>query len=660
MAVFPGDELRFSPEAREHLGHFVSELIDDLEAQQSVYMERLRVWRRWYEARPISEQRAEPFEGASNLIIPYIRWQSDAVSARLINTIFAREEKVWVARSTNEAFRKQYATSIAEFMNWGANGNEYDLLTPCSSWISGIPPYGGEVLFLSWMVREKFLFTPGRGGRPKPQRVTLGRGPYIEHIPRTQMLWQVDRPIQESPIVVRQSFLSWGEVLSRIGPAGWNEEDVEACKGYTSGMSQSAQTRQQRLADRGLGGEDPYDPYDYREVWIDWPLLNQSGFDEIVRLDDTEDGVQSVPLVVTLHRETKRVVRVIAKPYFMPGQPFYHATYRPGDDPTAPEGLCRILEHLQRGITTMMNQAIDATTIANSIVGVTTNPQLASMRLSPNRFLKVANMNEITFPVLTKHVTPDLALINFLVAVGERLTGMSDPSLGRETRYGGHPSPAASTMAMLQESREPLRVTGRMIRREMSRLGVDIATLYQQHEVDADKIRRAIGDEDGAKVTEWMFPGDQPLHGNLELDLRAISDVSNPEAEFQRAMIVDQLSSNYFSRILQALTVAGNPQAPPVVKGAAMRSIEAMTTSFTRVLEAAEVDEIEEFLFRINQGGQPGAAAIAELRNVATQRLGGLAEAGVQPPVLAPFGGAQTLPMGANGGAPPGFGNAPA
>jgi hypothetical protein len=653
--LYPGDQLNLSSEALDSLGGFLTELLEDLEQQHSGYLRKLEVWRKWYRAIPKTENRAEPFEGASSIVVPIIRYMSDAVSARHINTIFAREEKIWVSRSENEVFREKYAKPISDFMNWAGNGNDYDLLTPTSSWVTEIPPYGDSIMYLSWRKREKFLFAPGQGGRPKPHRVVMSRGPYIEHLPRSQVLWQADRQIQESDIVSRQAFYSWGELSSIARTAKWNIEQVEASKGRTLGASRTRDSREQRLEQQGLSlfGPQAHEPYDIREVWIEWPLLSSRGtpqFDEIYRFGSQKADEPTIPLVVTLCRDSRRVFRVVAKPYYIPGWPFYRGVYKPGDDPTAADGLCRILEHIQRGVTTMTNQAIDAMSLANAIFAVTINPTLATQRLSLNRFLKVENMGDISFPNFAKHFTPDLQFITFLLGIGERLTGVNDPTLGRETRMGGHPSPATSTLAMLNESREPLRLTGRVIRHELSRLGLDIATLYQQFESGEDgKIERAIGPTDATAVKEWLFPTDEPLAGNLELDLRAMSDVFNPEAEFQRAMLVDQLLGNYYSRVIQALSVASNPKAPPPIVEAALKSIDALTKSFAHVLEAADVDEVEGFLMKLNTGAPANAGEIERLRNAATAGLGRLEGAGVQPPVLPLPVGASQLPMGTDG-----------
>jgi hypothetical protein len=232
------------------------------------------------------------------------------------------------------------------------------------------------------------------------------------------------------------------------------------------------------------------------------------------------------------------------------------------------------------------------------------------------------------------------------LAMSERISGVADPNLGREVRLGGHPSPATSTLTLLHESRELLRAGSRILRREFGRLGSDIASLYQQYEKNPEKILLALGRTDGEKVLRWLDPESPPVAGNLQLQLRALSDVHNPDVELQRAMMVDQVVGNYYSRVLQALSVAANPQAPPPIQQAAIQGIQALTRSFSGVLEAAEVDQLEELLFKIRSGGQ---SAVNEVTNAVTERLRGVGGAGPQPALPAIPGGAPEAALGPDG-----------
>ena len=86
-------------------------------------------------------------------------------------------------------------------------------------------------------------------------------------------------------------------------------------------------------------------------------------------------------------------------------------------------------------------------------------------------------------------------------------------------------------------------------------------------------------------------------------------------------------------------------QAPPALQAAmlkgAIQSIKGQTKAHLRFLEAGDVDDLEQFVFQLeqNEGGNS-----ADIRNAA----GGLAE------IASARGGAEGAPMGAPGGMAPG------
>jgi hypothetical protein len=237
-----------------------------------------------------------------------------------------------------------------------------------------------------------------------------------------------------------------------------------------------------------------------------------------------------------------------------------------------------------------------------------------------------------------KNIAPDMALFAQLNVLAERLTGINDPALGRETRMGGHPAPATSTLSLLQEGKKLDLVGIRSIRQAISKLGVYLATLYQQYETDVEKIVRAVGQEDGALVAQWLSP-DQQVLGNLELDLAAISETMNPQADQQKYLAIFQITGNFYAMVTQFLQLAGNPQAPKALVMAMTQGLEALQESYKKILESGDIDDVKSFLLDLDQLNR----SIFESRE-ATQR--------------AAQESASRGPQGANGGAQGGVGQA--
>jgi hypothetical protein len=643
QAVHPGEELNFPERAK--LGGLIGELVQDLENQHAKYLRRLKIWRDWWRAVPTSEVRNEPWRGASNIILPVIRIHADGVSSRYINTIFSGKD-VWIGKSRNEDFKRAFLPHVPDFLNWAANDNDYNLFTPVAQWLTEGVPLGSSVMALSWERRQRWMFLPGEGGKPRSQLVNLGEGPMVRQFSRENILWQADRTIEDSEIVATQTFLSPTELAMNAQLYGWDEEATSIARGVTNPTSLSAQNRGEHLLNQGIS-QDPeaYAPHDVRTVWLTMPLLRSMGFDLPDRADK---DARHIPIVATIHMDTRQLLSVKAKPYLTTSWPFYEMTYRTNES----DGLAKMLEHIQRAATTLVNQSIDANTLANSILAVTSDPNFAAERFTPGKIPLVQNVADVREVKLSKIVTPDIALINLLLAMAERVSGINDPSLGREIRMGGHPSPATSTMALLQEARRILLTGMKQIRVELSRLGMDKALLYQQFEVQEDKINRALGERDGAAVQEFIFPSGQTasLPGNLELDLKAIDEITSPDAERQKALMVMQVNAAYFSQVMTALNVArqAGQQGAPEIAQVAIQSIQALTESQRQFLHVSDVDEVEQYLADLS-GQQPGAT-IEAFQQAAGDRLQELASGPAGPVVPAGLPGA---PTGANGGAGP-------
>lgn len=640
--VVPGDALELSEKERTRLGGFLCELGSDLEQQHAHLIKNIDVWWDWVEAKPKQARRTDPFDGSSNLVIPLIGMHSDAIKARFQNIIFGAPD-LWTFRTRNEDY-EPVARGVTDFLNWAADDNEFDLFTPACMWLDECVPIGSSVMMLSWTSRRRQVFVPGDGGKPRPVSVELGRGPTLTHIPREQVLWQPGRAISDSEYVYIQSWKTWGDLVGLEQSGGIDTDLLDKVKPCDGSSSYSSEIWNKKLSSSGISG-DTSKLYDIRQVWIEQPVLKGMKFEQ---LGEQDSKTPAIPLCVTYDHTSGTVLKVMAKPYYTRSWPFYEAQFRSSARGPNSGGVAKRLEHLQRGVTTMANQAIDVVTQANSVTMLTSDRQFMTKRFVPGRPIYVNQLDTVREIVLSKQIVPDVTLINMMMAMAERVTGINDPSLGRETRHGGHPSPATSTALMLQESKEMFRATIKQLRLQFGRMAEDIATLYQQFESGTSgKIERALGTADGAVVKKWLIPTG-PISGNIEFDLRAVSDNLNPEAEREQAIFTMQAVASYYGQVMQALQVAAHPNSPPPVKMAATRSIEALTAGFEKVLSAAQVDDVKKFVLQLRESNF-GPETVQQVGNAVSNELGGVAAARSGRPLPAFAAGPDGLPVAPNG-----------
>ncbi len=606
----PGERLTLSTEDRLALGQTLVSMLEDMESQYDEMFKSIEVQWSQYEAELAQEIKSFPWDHASNIIVPLIRIHSDATQARY-QLLLRASDKVWVGKSLNDEFKEQKLDrSVVKWLNWAAN-NDFDFDEATEDWTLEIVTVGCGVLALGWQEKTKMVLFPGE---KKAREVLLRSGPLLEHIPREDCLWDTNYRAWDAPIFARTRRLTWPDLI-KLGNEGWDQEAIERIKGQT--LPNSSAGGNQAREDKDLrGGSDTtqrpsaFGLYDTREVWVDWSLVN--GVVDIKPPDELVEGEDLVTVVAQLHRNSGELLDLTAKPYAIDDKPFYDAYFKKRSGANSSSGTAKLLEHMQEAATTFMNQAADTVTRANTINPVTSDERIAGSRIQLNEFILTddANIKDIS---PGKNIAPDVAIMQQVNVLAERLTGITDPALGRETRMGGHPAPATSTLSLLQEGKKLDTIGVRSIRRAISKIGADLITLYQQLEQDVGKIVRAVGAEDAELVKLWMNSSER-IAGGLELNLAALSETMNPQLDQQKALGMFQITNNFYSLVLQYLQVAVNPQAPPPLVEATLKAVVALQESYEKVLETGDIDDTKKFLLDLEQliGGIVGQRAEAQ------------------------------------------------
>ena len=174
-------------------------------------------------------------------------------------------------------------------------------------------------------------------------------------------------------------------------------------------------------------------PHDIREVHLDWPMLDLLGFkgDSVPRPGHERKEVPSPPIVVTLDRNSRKIIRIIAEPYFFPFKPFFDIFYRKRSGRGHSVGIAKKLEHMQRGMTTSLNQALDARTRANAVWAKTSRKDFLNRPIDPSHPIYDPTMTSFQPFNLPTATFDDMRNMTAMQVLAERLVGQSDPARGR-------------------------------------------------------------------------------------------------------------------------------------------------------------------------------------------------------------------------------------
>lgn len=654
--IFPGEKLiqRLDRADVERLGLDLRELVRDLEREHEPLFRQLAVWWKWYEAVPRTKEKSFPFVGASNVVVPTIGTVCDALASRSLAQITAADPTYWRARSENED-NAEIARNMARYVNWQAAGNDFSLKHVLVDQLLETYVAGRSVCAIHYRRDVRPMFygrTPlGQPAMLKRALATVARGPLVEHVPREQILWDTRCRIGDAPVVVRRHEYAWTTLrdLAKLDEA-WDRGAVEAVRAFEGVEEDSADRIARVKDDLDFRDRDASDlrRHDVREIWCDWSVLGRHFEDEG---EETWGGSQ-VPFLAHLHMASGKILRLVGAPYLLLYKPFVDFRFRGG------RSAAKRLEMIQSIQTTAVNQEIDAGTRRNALWGKTTNPKLNRQPIDPSKWL-VVDPGDATEPFPMPNYTQSaLSLLVAMQTMAERWMGSSDPLLGRDTRSGGHPAPATSTLALLEQVNVMSAGTDVLLQEELSRVGEAIAILDQQFETDeGGKLSRVLGAADAAKVGPFLFP-DEPIPGNYVFQLAALSRTENPDSEMRRALMVLQAYQNYGALTGQGMMVIGSPQASPQLKALWAKLIQGAGDLLGRFLDASNVDNSEDYLLELSQLGIDTRNAFAQFSGEAARLA---ATGGAGGPGAAPPGGLGAVsaaggPLGAGAGASRGNG----
>lgn len=650
-----GDPIPLTEAQSEALGKQLVELTEEAESQHAGYFADIAIWHEWYEAKPFSKTKSVPWPGASNIVVPFIRSQADPLAARATLSIFSSAKLWW--GTTESMYWKDRIPHVFGYLNLTANRgfSTFDSWDPACLEMYVI---GEAVVGQRWAEHRK-SFVLGKDRKPKT--VVTRVGPEFYHRPREEWLWNRAKQVHQSEYVIEQCPMTWTDLVCQTaGPNGWDKPAVDAIKTQPGLMGPGQTARRARLAAQGVPDESyahVSNLYDIRQATIDWPLFTSLDKGKELKrpthIFDTpvEEDVH-VQVVVHFHRISGKILRAIYDPNILPEKPFYGIQYRRRTSAAGGSvGIAKIGEHIQRGLSTHINQGFDAVTMGNSMKYITSNKELANRVWSPNTIPFVQDLTQFQELSGQKNILPDIQALNALQAIGERAIGQADPNLGREVRLGGHPQPATNFLGITEQSQMNNSRPMKNIRMALSRAGQDRAMMAQLYENnEGDWLQAAFDADDAGHIMEFL-ESDEPIYGNLNFDVHALSEIHNPDAERQQAILIDQVTTNYFITVSRFVEMMANPQVAPPVKEVLRQAVLAKTTTLKRFLESSDVDDIESYVLQLGQA----RAANEDLLSSVAQRLGvGPGGPGGAPgavPGAAPVPGGPPAPPGGPEGA---------
>lgn len=445
--------IRLGASAKERLQRELMSLIPKMLDAMMPRLERVASGVRRWEAK--SKKRTWPLGPmTSSVRIPFVPIIYDSIKARGMNSFLSQDRDINISAINEDAIPGLVDPDTGKPLTWFdvANALEQYLLFEYSS--SGQVPYrdfveslwdegamtGTAVPSVSWESFTEFDFPLGATSMKQAMRAFKQDNLCLEVIPAENLLFPtgyVDPRMRRWPIVSHRFMLRPSEIRDRVEVAGWDADAVNEF--LTSAPSENVF---EAILDEHDSMFNEFAELWLCESWMRFPL----------------DGKNEYKIVVTHALDRPELIfNVSGWPYAHGRSKFSRAfRYIKRRNKFLGMGIPERLEGIDEALSTVINQIIDAGTIANvPIWSVDENvPGVHDIRdLYPGAVVKRGDDMNAIMPLKNLGPGPDIfEITNVLRDFGERLAHVSDYSLGRESMQIGKEGTATGILALLRET----------------------------------------------------------------------------------------------------------------------------------------------------------------------------------------------------------------
>lgn len=567
----------------EDVTNWISAELELAKNRRNDMVDRLNMLNRTYEAQPEEARKTFPWDGACNLVVPVAATAVETVFTRITGSIFGAGD-LYAGRSRSGNWADA-VEPIVTWLNW-VSTNVFDAEEIYGRWILSCIKNGTSVLKLPWSRKIREVRYMDSNGGMMTGQVVLHDGPDPQFVPLQDFFWSVDadstRDIQNCEWVAHRFRNTWKQI--KDAEYSGDYLDVDRIKANKRTQFEDSETDVQDIT-----GNQPNEPGDYElwEVWGSYPIDDSGALAEIV---------------VTIHLETRTVIRAVYNFYRHQERPFFLLHFFPRENSLISIGLVEMLVPIQEEITALHRSRIDNATIANSkIYKRKTGANVGLDDIYPGAIIDVENEDDLTNMDMGQQHNTLLLEEQHTNTIGEKRSGVSDYSVGRESSAIGSRATATSTMALIREGNRRFQFLIREARKQITSIGHQMVSLYQQFAPNREVAFELYSPSEKQWFDKVMTLPPELSRSNIVIDVKALDDSNNKEIQQQAYMMMLKVVQETYMSIGNAFMLIINPQAPDPLKGLATQGAETASKLLERLLEAFDFKDAENFSPNIEQ-----------------------------------------------------------
>jgi hypothetical protein len=579
---FPNPIIQLSDERRDAflswLDRNLQNLIDAQLKKQQIWADYERAYRAYPEA-----YKTEPFEGASNLVVPVIAMSVDPIHARLDIGIWKQDPPITV-----KGLRKSvlpFIPSVQKFLNyWVKNiAKMHQVSSPRSLESTKL----GTMVFKTIYDRETYTiktYDPQQDYKIISRDEVRYSGPRVLGVSLGDFLFPANYQfLQDCPIVAERMRTTYWKL--KIAEASGKLQNVDKLKGMEIHDRTDLESAREESAQHvGMTLNDDLVVY---EIWCDYDI-------------DGNDLPEH--LVVTYHKETRTILQLRYNWYFNQKKPYVVIPYTVTNESLYGIGLCEMVLPFQQAITKWEQMAQDNAYIANIRMFIVKNESGIEEvpRLYTGRCFFVDDPRSDFIPFAVGDIYPStLSERQNLFGLVEKRTGVSDYLVGRESPIIGTRATATSTLALIQEGTKRVEEVLENFREGYAEIMLNCISIWMQYGLEGlDEM--VLGDDSVAEDVRQFFDllTQTNVYGTIGIDLTATDASTNRSTLQSMQLNLIQLMMGYYEKLLNAMSIAmqmqaqGNQEAVELIKETAIASRKL----FVDLLHDYNIRNPEEYL----------------------------------------------------------------
>jgi hypothetical protein len=437
------------------------------QAERSEFIEKLARWKVVYRAPPPDTPKNFPIRNASNVIVPLVKEIANTLAAQAVQTTMTAEPR-WVLKDLADEW-DPYAPLIERFLDI-ASRRDLKMDKAAISWIIEAVKMGTSITEVAYEVEQRRVYQyDSKGQRAYPKVVTVTDGPVMFHIPLSRFWIRFhEDDIQRARWVAKELDFSERDLRDRVAMGKFDHDAVESL--LPKPVKSEGDVSPAESVDEEIEKTKPTQREEVRvfEIRISWDLDGDGVFEELRLWYNWENG---------------KFLRKEYAPEWHGRRPFIKIGFFPIEDRFYDEGICEMLEPLQRSLSEIHNRRADNATLANAKM-IIKRKMLKSLRPGDPLYSgKIIEVNDIWNDIREfqmADIYPSTVQEEGIVRnIAERLSGHSDAAAG-----GGRPitrTTATAEMALLQEQAKRLDLAIRNIRSGLNDVGWFTMNLYFQY-----------------------------------------------------------------------------------------------------------------------------------------------------------------------------------